>query len=49
MEASFYQENRKALLDFLPDHSAAVLFSGMRRASRRTLIILFSAAGIFST
>lgn len=28
MEASFYQENRKALLDFLPDHSAAVLFSG---------------------
>lgn len=28
MEASFYQANRKALLDFLPDNSAAVLFSG---------------------
>ena len=28
MEASFYQANRKTLLDFLPDNSAAVLFSG---------------------
>ena len=28
MDASFYRDNRKALLDFLPDHSAAVLFSG---------------------
>ena len=28
MEASFYQANRKAPLDFLPDNSAAVLFSG---------------------
>lgn len=28
MEASFYQANRKALLDFLPNNSAAVLFSG---------------------
>ena len=28
MDASFYRENRKALLDFLPDRSAAVLFSG---------------------
>lgn len=28
MDASFYSENRRALLDFLPEGSAAVLFSG---------------------